>query len=205
MMPSPGSLSLRTPDLPREVRSSPLVSRTRTYSFVLDDQGEPIEIGSGRFAKAYLGEERWLESKTDFRREVVIKVLQKGVSEDDHLRFQMEKELLERVQGHANIVRLYASGEAEDPSFFPSSIRDKVEPDFVVLERMEMSLEAIAPRAQGRRGDRPGRPVLFLQALPRRERRAHRPARHADRGALHDPQQAGQLLPGARRRDRGYP
>src|SRR5438477_6134172 len=89
------------------------VSRSRVYSFVLDALGQPVELGSGRFAKAYLGEERWLESKTDFRRHIVIKILQKGVSDEDQMRFQMEKELLERVQGHPNIIRLFASGEGD--------------------------------------------------------------------------------------------
>src|SRR5256885_13978806 len=78
------------------------VSRSRVYSFVLDPNGMPIELGSGRFAKAYLGEERWLESKTAFTRHVAIKILQRGVTEEDSLRFQMEKELLERAQGHPN-------------------------------------------------------------------------------------------------------
>src|SRR5438874_11457655 len=86
------------------------VSRSRAYSFVLDANGQPIELGSGRFAKAYLGEERWLQSKTAFQRSVAIKILQRGVSTDDALRFQMEKEILERVQGHPNIITLYASG-----------------------------------------------------------------------------------------------
>src|SRR3954453_3151907 len=72
------------------------VTRARTYAFVLQE-GAPVELGSGRFAKAYLGEERWVESKTAFARKVAIKLLQKGVSEEDALRFQMEKELLERV------------------------------------------------------------------------------------------------------------
>ena len=117
------------------------VTRSRAYSFVLDAQGQPVELGSGRFAKVYLGEERWLESKTDFRRPIVIKILQKGVSEDDHLRFQMEKELLERVQGHPNIVELYASGEQETTTFLPPVIRDKVETEFMILEKLEMSLE----------------------------------------------------------------
>src|SRR5207253_4218376 len=93
-------IAIRT-DAPKPVRSAGVhVVRSRAYSFALDARGLPIELGSGRFAKAYLGEERWIESKTDFRREVVIKILQRGVSDDDHLRFQMEKELLERVQGH---------------------------------------------------------------------------------------------------------
>jgi serine/threonine protein kinase len=117
------------------------VIRSRAYSFVLDARGIPIEIGSGRSAKAYLGEERWIESKTDFRRDVVIKILQKGITEEDHMRFQMEKELLERVQGHPNIVHLFASGEGEDPEFIPAPIRDKVDCEFVILERLEMSLE----------------------------------------------------------------
>ena len=96
------------------------VTRSRAYSFVLDARGQPIELGSGRFAKVFLGEERWLESKTDFRRPIVIKILQKGVSEEDHMRFQMEKELLERVQGHPNIVELFASGEGEDSDVPPA-------------------------------------------------------------------------------------
>ncbi|MGQ0508371.1 MAG: protein kinase [Myxococcaceae bacterium] len=117
------------------------VSRSRVYAFVLDAEGNPIELGSGRFAKAYLGEERWLESKTAFTRKVAIKLLQKGVSEEDGMRFQMEKELLERVQGHPNIIHLYASGEGDNPDFIPRSVRDKVENDFMILEQMEMYLE----------------------------------------------------------------
>lgn len=139
----PASLAIRADSAPRDYRpANAHVLRSRAYSFVLDQRGMPIELGSGRFAKAYLGEERWLESKTDFRREVVIKILQKGVSQEDHLRFQMEKELLERVQGHPNIVELFASGEGEqDLPFLPASIRDKVDPEFMILERLEMSLE----------------------------------------------------------------
>jgi serine/threonine protein kinase len=131
------------------------IVRSRAYSFVLDAQGRPVEIGSGRSAKAFLGEERWLESKTDFRRDVVIKILQKGVSEEDAMRFQMEKELLERVQGHPNIVHLFASGESEDPEFIPGPIRDKVECEFLILERLEMSLEERlkGSRQKGKRDD----------------------------------------------------
>ena len=148
-------LALRA-DGPRELRANAFhVLRSRAYSFVLDQRGMPIELGSGRFAKAYLGEERWLESKTDFRREIVIKILQKGVSEEDHMRFQMEKELLERVQGHPNIVELFASGEGEDINFLPPSIRDKVEPEFMILERLEMSLEERlkGSRSRGQKDD----------------------------------------------------
>lgn len=136
------SLGLRADQAPRENRAAAFhITRSRAYSFVLDARGQPIELGSGRFAKAYLGEERWLESKTDYRKPIVIKILQKGVSEEDHMRFQMEKELLERVQGHPNIVELMCSGENEDQSFLPPSIRDKVDTEFMVLERLEMSLE----------------------------------------------------------------
>jgi serine/threonine protein kinase len=140
---APPSISIRpVADQGRDAKAAAFhVVRSRAYAFVVDSRGLPIELGSGRFAKAYLGEERWLESKTDFRRPVVIKILQKGVSEEDQLRFQIEKELLERVQGHPNIVELHASGEAEDPEFIPAAIRDKVDNDFVILERMEMSLE----------------------------------------------------------------
>lgn len=136
------SLGFRADSAPRESRSAPFaVVRSRAYSFVVDPRGNPIELGSGRFAKVFLGEERWLESKTDFRRPVVIKMLQKGVNEEDHMRFQMEMELLERVQGHPNIVELFASGEGEDLSFLPPSIRDKCETEFMVLEKLDMSLE----------------------------------------------------------------
>ncbi|MCU0683295.1 MAG: protein kinase, partial [Polyangiaceae bacterium] len=143
----------------REPRSSPglgaQVVRSHSYSFVLDARGMPVEIGSGRFAKAFLGEERWLESKTDYRRPIVIKALQKGVSEDDRMRFQIEKELLERVQGHPNIVALFASGESDDPSFVPHAVRDKVDNDFLILERLDMSLEERlkGSRAKGKRDD----------------------------------------------------
>jgi serine/threonine protein kinase len=149
------TLTLRA-DAPREVRAaSAHVVRTRAYAFVVDARGVPIEVGSGRFAKAYLGEERWLESKTDFRRDIVIKILQKGVTDDDRARFQIEKELLERVQGHPNIIALHASGESDDPEFIPAAIRDKVENDFVILERMDMSLEERlkGTRARGKRDD----------------------------------------------------
>lgn len=136
------SLALRVDGQPTANRTAQFhVTRSRAYSFVLDARGTPIELGSGRFAKVFLGEERWLESKTDFRRPIVIKILQKGVSEEDHMRFQMEKELLERVQGHPNIVELFASGEAEEPTFLPPSIRDKCETDFMILEKLDMSLE----------------------------------------------------------------
>jgi serine/threonine protein kinase len=151
----PGAMSIR-PDVPRDVRTAAAhVVRGRAYAFVIDGKGMPIELGSGRFAKAYLGEERWLESKTDFRRYVVIKVLQSGVNDEDRFRFQIEKELLERVQGHPNIISLFASGEADDPEFIPGGVRDKIENDFVILERLDMSLEERlkGSRAKGKRDD----------------------------------------------------
>jgi serine/threonine protein kinase len=125
------------------------IVRSRAYSFVLDEHGRPIELGSGRSGKAYLGEEHWLESKTAFRRRVAIKILQKNTSPEDALRFQMEKEVLERVQGHPNIITLYASGESDNLEFIPAPIRDKVENDFMVLELCDMSLEE---RLKGSRG-----------------------------------------------------
>lgn len=153
--PQQPSPSHTPPPVAEKGNTSPFhVVRSRAYSFTLDARGQPIELGSGRFAKAYLGEERWLESKTDFRREIVIKILQKGVSDEDHMRFQMEKELLERVQGHPNVVELLASGEG-DESFLPPSIRDKVEPEFMILERLEMSLEERlkGSRSRGQKDD----------------------------------------------------
>lgn len=134
---------------PSEQRAGPHITRSRAYSFVLDASNKPIELGSGRTGKAFLGEEHWLESKTAFRRPVAIKMLQKGVGHEDALRFQMEKELLERVQGHPNIIQLFASGESDNMEFIPSQVRDKVENDFMVLELCDMSLEE---RLKGTRG-----------------------------------------------------
>ncbi|HWB75721.1 MAG TPA: protein kinase [Nannocystaceae bacterium] len=125
------------------------ITRSRAYSFVRDEMGRPLELGSGRSGKAFLGDEVWLESKTAFRRRVAIKILQKGVTPEDALRFQMEKEVLERVQGHPNIITLYASGESDNPDFIPAIVRDKVENDFMVLELCDMSLEE---RLKGSRG-----------------------------------------------------
>jgi serine/threonine protein kinase len=122
-------------------RTTPHVTRSRAYRFALDDNQLPIELGSGRSGKAFLGEEYWLESKTAFRRYVAIKMLQRGVAPEDAMRFQMEKELLERVQGHPNIVQLYASGESENPDFVPGSVQDILENDFMIIELCDMSLE----------------------------------------------------------------
>jgi len=126
------------------------VRRSRSYAFVLDAEGRPVELGSGRFAKAYLGRESWTESKTQFQRDVAIKVLQRGVSPEDALRFQMEKEILERVQGHPNIIQLHASGESDGSDFVPASIRDRVENDFMILELCDLSLEERLKGARSR-------------------------------------------------------
>ncbi|MBP8810944.1 MAG: protein kinase [Kofleriaceae bacterium] len=145
-------------------QATPYVTRSRIYAFVVDEHGLPIELGSGRFAKAYLGEERWVESKTTLRRPVAIKVMQKGVSAEDQMRFQMEKEILERVQGHPNIIELLASGEGDSAGFIPPAIRDKVENDFMILELLDMSLEE---RLKGARQKRRRDDLL---AVPLRER-----------------------------------
>ncbi|MEX1361686.1 MAG: protein kinase [Nannocystaceae bacterium] len=145
------------------VASHPNITRSRAYRFILDAQGLPIELGSGRSGKAFLGEEQWMQSKTAFRRHVAIKMLQKGVSPEDALRFQMEKELLERVQGHPNIIQLFASGEADNESFIPHYVRDTVENDFMIIELCDMSLEE---RLKGTRGGQ--REDLLL--LPLRDR-----------------------------------
>jgi serine/threonine protein kinase len=129
--------------------SQPNITRARAYRFTLDEQGQPIELGSGRSGKAFLGEEHWLQSKTAFRRYVAIKMLQKGVTPEDALRFQMEKELLERVQGHPYIISLYASGESDNIDFIPHSARETVENDFMIIELCDMSLEE---RLKGTRG-----------------------------------------------------
>jgi serine/threonine protein kinase len=137
------------PPQPAQMQVATHIVRSRAYTFARDENGHPFELGSGRSGKAYLGEEAWVESKTAFRRKVAIKILQKGVGPEDALRFQMEKEVLERVQGHANIITLFASGESDNIEFIPHSIRDKVEDDFMILELCDLSLEE---RLKGSRG-----------------------------------------------------
>jgi serine/threonine protein kinase len=139
--------------------SIPCITRTRSYSFVTDDAGMPIELGSGRFAKTYLGEEVWVESKTAFRRKIAIKILQRGVAVEDQMRFQLEKQILEHVQGHPNIVEVLASGESDNPHFIPPSLRDRVENDFMMLELLDMSLEE---RLKGTRTRRQREDLLAL-------------------------------------------
>jgi len=140
------------------------VTRSRTYAFVLDDNGLPIELGSGRFAKTYLGEEVWVESKTAFRRKVAIKILQKGVSVEDQMRFQLEKQILEHVQGHPNVVELLASGESDNPNFVPAPLRERIENDFMMLELLDMSLEE---RLKGTRNRREREDLLVLPPAER--------------------------------------
>jgi serine/threonine protein kinase len=170
MMPATTSMTAMQPGPPMSQVSgvisqpTPYVSRSRIYAFVVDETGMPIELGSGRFAKAYLGEERWVESKTTLRRPVAIKCLQRGVTGEDQMRFQMEKEILERVQGHPNIVELLASGEGDSAGFIPPSVRDRVENDFMILELLDMSLEE---RLKGARQKRRRDDLL---AVPLRER-----------------------------------
>jgi serine/threonine protein kinase len=147
---------------------SPYVRRERTWAFVVDEHGQPIELGAGRFAKAYLGEERWLQSKTTLKRPAAIKCLQRGVVGDDVMRFQAEKEILERVQGHPNIVELFGSGEAGSPgcsdAFLPPAVRDKLVNDFMVLELLDLSLEE---RLKGARHKR-RRDDLLAVPMPER-------------------------------------
>jgi serine/threonine protein kinase len=156
---------------PQEVASGPAmpyVLRERTWQFVVDEHGQPIELGAGRFAKAYLGEERWLQSKTALRRPAAIKCLQRGVVGEDLARFQAEKEILERVQGHPNIVELFGSGEAGSPgcgdAFLPPLVRDKLVNDFMVLELLDLSLEE---RLKGARHKR-RRDDLLAVPMPER-------------------------------------
>jgi serine/threonine protein kinase len=152
-----GDGDLRAP----AIIAQPRISRTRSYAFVLDAQGRPVELGSGRFAKTYLGEEVWLESKTNLRRKVAIKVLQKGVAFEDQMRFQIEKQILEHAQGHPNIVELLASGESDQNGFIPAAIQDRVENDFLILELLDMSLEE---RLKGTRNRRDREDMLSLPA-----------------------------------------
>lgn len=170
--PPPESNPVLTPGVPRTYESERNVSRapafhlvrSRHYAFSLDQLGQPIEIGSGRFAKVFLGEERWVESLTNRRRPIVIKMLQKGVASADAQRFQIEKELLERVQGHPGIVELLASGVCEDVEQLPVIVRNTCEASFMILERMDMSLEE---RLKGSRSPQAREDLLALSMRDR--------------------------------------
>ena len=152
-------------EAPRALRAAAFhVVRSRAYSFVLDQRGLPIESARAGSRRRSSARSAGSSRRPTSAAQVVIKILQKGVSDEDHLRFQMEKELLERVQGHPNIVTLFASGEGEDPEFVPAPIREQVESEFVILERMEMSLEE---RLKGSRGKAKKEDLL---ALDMRER-----------------------------------
>src|SRR5215467_9315890 len=80
------------------------------------------------------------------------------------MRFQMEKEILECVQGHPSIVELLGSGEGDSAGFIPPMVREKVENDFMVLELLDMSLEE---RLKGARNKRRADDLL---AVPLAER-----------------------------------
>lgn len=125
-----------TPQLPRtkfEFR------RARAYSFALDDTGAPILLGSGRFARLYLGYERWEEALTQQLRPVVIKLLLRDLDDDDVQRFRQEKSLLEYLQGHPSIVELLGSGVIDD-EHLPDVIRTYCVGDFLILEKLDMTL-----------------------------------------------------------------
>jgi serine/threonine protein kinase len=113
--------------------------RGRAYAFALDDEGAPILLGSGRFARLYLGYERWEESLTHQMRPVVIKMLQQELDDDDITRFRQEKSLLEYMQGHPSIIELLASGTIEE-AHLPPVVRTHCGGDFLILEKLDMTL-----------------------------------------------------------------
>jgi serine/threonine protein kinase len=134
-----GSSSSRRQAVPlAEPRSGFAFQRARTYAFALDDAGQPILLGSGRFARLYLGYERWEESVTRHR-PVVIKLLQRDLEDGEITRFGQEKALLEYLQGHPSIVEMLASGKIAEDSL-PDSVRMSCEGDFLILEKLDMTL-----------------------------------------------------------------
>jgi hypothetical protein len=91
---------------------------------------------------------------------VAIKALQRGVSPEDALQLQMEKELLERVQGHRTSSST-ALASCMGADFVPASIRELAEDDFIILELCDLSLEN-------------HRAVVVPAASPHRTREARR-------------------------------
>ncbi len=133
--------SLVPPGAPAtRARTSAEFQRSRTYAFAVDDDDRPVVLGSGRFARLYLGYERREESASHQERAVVIKMLQKDLEDDDVTRFRQEKSLLEYLQGHPSIVELLASGTI-DESTLPDPVKANCEGDFLVLEKLDMTLQ----------------------------------------------------------------
>ncbi len=114
--------------------------RSRTYAFAGDEIDRPIVLGSGRFARLYLGYERREESLTHQERPVVIKMLQKDLEDEEISRFRQEKSLLEYLQGHPSIVELLASGTIDEETL-PVEVKANCEGDFLILEKLDMTLQ----------------------------------------------------------------
>lgn len=72
---------------------------------------------------------------------VVIKMLHRDMDEDEATRFRTEKGLLEHLQGHPAIVQLLGSGSVEDARLLPGAVQQQCEGDFMILEKLDMSLE----------------------------------------------------------------
>ena len=166
--PRPGRISekgsaRREATAPAYTESGFRFERVRSYSFALGPGGEPVEIGSGRFARVYLGFERRGEASADAARPVVIKMMQRDMDEGDATRFRMEKALLEHLQGHPSIVELISSGSITDPGL-PDGIWAECEGDYLVLERLDMNLEE---RLKGSRDPRAKEDLLALDIRDR--------------------------------------
>ena len=144
---------------------TPYVSRSRIYAFVVDETGMPIELGSGRFAKAYLGEERWVESQDHAAppgRDQVPAARRHRRRPDAVPDGEGDPGARPGSPEHRRAAR--ARAKATAPGFIPPSIRDKVENDFMILELLDMSLEE---RLKGARQKRRRDDLL---AVPLRER-----------------------------------
>ena len=111
------------------------------FTFVLDAMGMPIESAPAAsqkriWAKSAGSNQKRISAGTSSSR------FCKRASVTKTRSVSKWKELLERVQGHPNVIRLFASGEGdENGDFIPSYIRDQVESEYMILEKLDMSLE----------------------------------------------------------------
>ncbi len=139
----------------RVATASAGISHPKTYAFALDSQGLPIELGSGRHCCVFLGEEFWPGQDTAFRQQVAIKMLRADATEMDIKRFEDMNAALSRAQGHSQIIRLFAAGKCVDGDFIPEQLKGKVLPNYLVVERMDLSLEEYLEghRSTGDAGD----------------------------------------------------
>ena len=164
---------------------TPYVSRSRIYAFVVDETGHadrarlrPLREGLPRRGALGRVEDRRCAGRSRSS------ACSAACRDEDQMRFQMEKEILERVQGHPNIVELLALGRRRQrrvhPAGDPRQGRERLHDPRAARHDARGAPEGRAPEAPPRR---PARGAAARAHLPRA--RVHHPGR--DRGRVRAP------------------